>query len=138
MGTVLFLIIRPLDTALSVTPLPLRFLSFWPPGGIDSSSFPAPHLFSISGHVTYLIFSASRKLCPSFFAIFCTYIPILRSITSFLSRFCALNVHRDGHFMGCGLSPHHDSLPLPPRSSSTTGTLYVSAALPILGHRVFL
>ena len=132
----LFLTIWPLDTALSVTPYPSVFSRFGPLGALTVVRFPPPTFFNFRPR-RLLDLSASHKLCPSFFAIFCTYIPILRSITSFLSRFCALNVHQDGHFMGSGLSPHHDSLPLPPRSSSTTGTLYVSAVLPILGHIPF-
>ena len=61
MGTVLFLIIWPLDTAPSVTPTPPVFSRFGPLGAFTVVRFPPPP-FSISGHVDYLnyVFPISR------------------------------------------------------------------------------
>ena len=77
MGTVLFLIIWPLDTAPSVTPTPPVFSRFGPLGAFTVVRFPPPPFFNFRPR-RLLELSISNKSCPSFFAIFCTYIPILK------------------------------------------------------------
>ena len=136
MGTVLFLIIRPLDTAPSVTPTPPVFSRFGPLGAFTVVRFPPPTFFNFRPR-RFLELSVSNNQCPSFFANLYIHIHSEDRLPPFRVDIVRFNVLRYGQSMGSGLSPHRKSLPLPPRSSSTTGTLYVSAVFPNLGHIAF-
>ena len=69
MGTVLFLMIRPLGTAPSVTPTPPVFSRFGPLGAFTVVRFPPPPFFNFRPR-RLLELSVSNKSCPYSFLPF--------------------------------------------------------------------
>ena len=82
MGTVLFLIIWPLDTALSVTPYPSVFSRFGPLGALTVVRFPPPPFFDLA-KVFIFDFLRFPYNVSIIFCLFVQVYPVFEIITLF-------------------------------------------------------